>query len=686
MGDKNLGGLFRSMRQKIAEYMAPPPSVDAPFETEERAVWNFNFLRMLDFYDEGMTTHKSDYYPGTRWSPCINGCPAHTDARGYVTLAGEQQFGKGLGLLKKTYPFLGTLGHICPAPCEDVCVRGVAGPEPISIRRVKRFYADWEASLPEKDRFNYKSLLRPPIGKRAAVIGAGPSGIVASLELAIIGFEVTCFERASIPMGYVGLTIPKFRVRDQVWMREVDSVAATDRVEFRYNTTIGEDITFDDLCKAYDVVVIAAGATRPSKLRIPGEDGIGMVEGEPWLENIKLGRPVEMGQRVVVVGGGSTSTDCARCALRMGAKEAIITYRRTRAEMPAAPLEVEDALEEGAKFEFLITPIEVVRNEKGRTIGLKCQRNKLGPRDEKGRRSPVPIPGSEFVMECDLIVTSLGRSGALRWVPEDVQKDKGGLIIIKDDGESSRPNVYACGDSTRVSTMIASIAGAKKAVHGIAKKFGISMLPYKDLYATAGRVPLADGTHIKEAPVVQPAEPPPPPQSHSVLPTKHDKPFMNHPYKIPMPMQDHHVRLHNWDECELGFDENAAVTEGRRCLSCETEMCISCGICVDNCPDQVIYLHAREVEGRKDVVFAEQYTIDTNICCKCRSCVTACPTKSIVAFPEQQYELSQTDRDDNWITKERLRVGSTQAKLLSSRPKGPPAPGAPPPVTGATHR
>jgi formate hydrogenlyase subunit 6/NADH:ubiquinone oxidoreductase subunit I len=148
------------------------------------------------------------------------------------------------------------------------------------------------------------------------------------------------------------------------------------------------------------------------------------------------------------------------------------------------------------------------------------------------------------------------------------------------------------------------------------------------------------------------------------LPDRHDKPYLNHAYKSPMPTQDHHERLHNWDECELGFDMDAVVTEGRRCLSCETELCISCGICVDNCPDQVIYLHAKEIEGKKDVVFADTYTIDTNICCKCRSCVVACPTKSIVAFEKAPYELSTADRSDNFVTKDRLRVGHTQAELL----------------------
>ena len=667
---KGFSSLLVGMKVTLSNFMKDPITLQYPLEKREASQTpshrekGHNYLpertrgvlRMVDFFDEASTTHKSDYYAGTKFAPCIDGCPAHTDARGYVTLAGEGQFKQGLVTLKRTYPFLGTLGRVCPAPCEDLCTRGIAGPEPIAIRRIKRFYDDYEQELAPAERYYYSQEMKPLIGKTAAVVGAGPTGIQVALELLMEGFTVTIYERKSIPMGYVGLTIPRFRLADEVWQREVAAIMETGRVKMIYNTAIGKDITIDQLREQNDVVVIAAGATKPMKLGIPGEDAENVVEGEPWLEEVKTGKNALFGKKVVVVGGGSTSTDCARTALRMGSETASITYRRTRAEMPASPLEVEDALEEGVIIEFLVAPLEVVK-EGNRAVGLKAIRTKLGERDKSGRRSPVPIEGSEFVLEADLIITSLGRDGDLKWLPAEFKRNRKGLLEVNPEThETSVENVFAVGDSVTVSTIIAGIASAKKAAHGIFKKLGIDNT-LKDLYATGGYTPNVDGS-VPKGSQRRKVVTPPPGNFTEENPWKglpYDKPFTSHLWKTLMPMQAPEERVKNWNEAEFGFTAEEVVNEGRRCLSCESEMCISCGICVDACPDGVIFLKAEEVPEKKDVVYASLYSIDMNLCCYCGLCTEACPTKSIVMTGD--YEFSVYNKGNNLITMDRLRIG-----------------------------
>lgn len=668
---KNFASLLTGMKVTLENFIKKPVTLEYPYVKKEASPGpahqepghlylperSRGVLRMVDFFDATTTVSKSDHYPGTKFAPCIEGCPAHTDARGYVTLAGEGRFKEGVWQLKRTYPFLGTLGRVCPAPCEDLCTRGIAGPEPIAIRRIKRFLDDFEQELPPAERYYYSKEMKPLIGKKAAVVGAGPSGLQVALELVLEGFTATVYERKPIPMGYVGLTIPRNRLADEVWQREVAAIMETGRVEIKYNTTISVDITMDQLRQENDVVIIAAGATKPIKLGIPGEDAENVAEGEPWLEAVKLDKPFTPGKRVVVVGGGSTSTDCARTALRLGAETAIITYRRTRAEMPASPLEVEDALEEGVIFEYLVSPLEIVK-EGNRGVGLKCIRNKLGPRDKSGRRAPVPIEGSEFVIPGDLFMTSLGRNGAMGWLGDEYKKQRNGLLEVdRDTNETSVPGVYGCGDSVRVSTIIAAIGDAKKTAHAIFKKFGIDPT-LKDLYATGGWVPNVDGT-IPNASQRKKVTTPPPGNFVDEAPWKglpYDKPFTTHLWKTQMQMQDPATRLKNWDECEFGFTTEQVLQEGQRCLSCESEMCIACGICVDVCPDSVIFLKSESVSPeQKDVKYASLYSIDLNLCCYCGLCTEACPTKSIVMTGD--YEFSVYNKGNNLITMDRLKIG-----------------------------
>ncbi|MCL5773629.1 MAG: FAD-dependent oxidoreductase [Firmicutes bacterium] len=642
--------LFIGLKVTFINFLRKPITLQYPWERWQVPERSRGILRMWDYFDGKSTDSRSTTYPGTRWAPCILGCPAATDARGYVTFAGEGKFKEGLALLKRTYPFVGTLGRVCPAPCESLCSRGYTSADPIAIRKIKGFYDRYEQSLPPGERFDYKKEMLPQNNIKVAVIGAGPSGVQAAFELATWGFDVTIYERTDVVGGYVMLTIPDYRLAKDVLAREVQSVLDMG-VKLKLNTEIGKDITIDGLMKEYKAVVIAAGATKPIKLGIPGEETEGAYEGEPFLESVFRKKPYPIGKKVLVIGGGSTATDAARTALRMGAKASIL-YRRTRMEMPASPAEVHDAVEEGVELEFLLSPLEVII-EKGKVKGLKVQKNKLGPRDKSGRRSPVPIPGSEYVIECDQIITALGRGFSLDWVPQTVKRQRNGAIDVdRKTGETSMPGLYASGDSVKVSTIIEAIAGAKRACHGIAGKFGIKP-PVKDLYPTNGFMPQEDKTvpdgMDRTIPFPNPLKDP------ATEPWKglpRNKQFQEDPEQVPMPMQDPQKRIKNWNEVEHGFTAEMAQKEGKRCLSCMSEFCISCGLCVDACPSSIIYL--KTSKSKENYAYADTYSIDLTRCVFCGLCTEACPTKSLVMSGD--YEFAAYKKEESFMPMERLNI------------------------------
>ena len=305
----NMKAILGGMNVTWQNFKEQPITVNYPLVRDENIPANSRgMLRMVDFHSDDSIKNKSDWYRGTRWAPCTTGCPAHTDARRYVTLAGEAKWRDGLELLRRTYPFVATLGRVCPAPCEKSCSRGFTGPEPIAIRKLKRTYSDWEETLPIEDQFSYEEYCcsQPLIGKKVAIIGGGPAGYQTAMLLRAWGFECTIFEARDVPGGFLTLGIPKYRLPRKVVAREMERIHSLDGIHLVLSTEIGTDIEFDKIREDFDEVVIACGAWKPYHLGLDNEEKPWVYYGEDFLEEQLRGRLTETPEQVVVVGGGNT--------------------------------------------------------------------------------------------------------------------------------------------------------------------------------------------------------------------------------------------------------------------------------------------------------------------------------------------------------------------------------------------
>jgi heterodisulfide reductase subunit A len=486
------------------------------------------------------------------WPPCKDACPAHIDVQGYVALIGQGKFAEALSLIRQTIPFPGVIGRVCNHPCEEACNRGDYD-QPIAICSLKRFVADFEeepAPLPgietQKDQ-------------AVAIVGAGPAGLTAAHDLALQGYAITVFEALPVAGGMLAVGIPDYRLPRDVLDREIARIEALG-VEIKLSTPIGGEggPTLDDLRRDYDAVFVAVGAHSERRLRIEGEDLDGMAPGAVFLRDLNLGKPVTVGRRVAVVGGGNVAIDAARAALRLGAENVTIVYRRSRAEMPASAWEIEDAEEEGIHFHFLANPIRILDRD-GRVAGMACIRMELGEPDASGRRRPIPVEGSEFVLDVDMVIPAIGQSPDLRFVTD------GALPVTRwetlaadpDTLATGVPGVFAGGDAvTGPATAIKAIAAGKRAAENIHR-------------------------HLQGEELVGPAQGLPVVPLHDV-----DLRRARKAVRAAMPKLDHQVRTADFAEVETGFDVEQALAEAQRCLNCA--VCSECRQCVVACQAQAI--------------------------------------------------------------------------------------------------
>lgn len=664
----NMKAILGGMSVTWKHFKEEPVTLNYPMVRDENIPSNSRgMLRMVDFHSAESISRKTDWYNGARWAPCTTGCPAHTDARGYVSLAGEGNWRAGLDMLRKTYPFVATLGRVCPAPCEKSCSRGFTGPEPIAIRKLKRTFSDWEDTLPIEDQFSYEKYCcsRPLNGKKVGIVGGGPGGYQCAMLLRAWGFECTIFEARDIPGGFLTLGIPKYRLPRHIVNKEMERIHSLDGIKLVVSTEIGVDVPFSKMLEDFDEVVIAAGAWKPYHLGLPDEEKPFVWYGEDFLEEQLRGRLTEVPDKVVVVGGGNTGFDCARTCRRMGSEVTMI-YRRTRNEMPSEEEEIEDGEEEGVHLVWLTSPNRIVI-EDGQLKGLEVLKNRLGEKDRSGRRSPVPIKGSEEILECGMIITALGRMVDIPWLPADIKVDRNGTIRVDDKGETTLPGVWACGDVVRVSTIIEAIGMADKCCLGIAKKHGVLpedlpfLYPYenKDGQYLAvipfenGKAPGLDAPQVKRRKGLGEMPDPPDVTFTDSTPWKHQgkqKPFRDMNLQVPMPKIPGEVRIKTFDELDLGFTLDMARQEGRRCYGCAAEMCVGCGVCVDACPDSCIHLESPENADNWE--FPQVYSIDLARCCYCGLCTEACPTDSLVWT--SNFEMSIQEKQNSYLTKERM--------------------------------
>lgn len=396
------------------------------------------------------------------------------DIPAFIAKVAEEDFEGAYDIISASSSLPAVCGRVCPQErqCEGKCVRGIKG-EPVAIGRLERFVADYH------NQHNSDSVKMPvKNGHKAAVVGAGPSGLTCAGELAKLGYDVTVYEALHVAGGVLVYGIPEFRLPKAIVQKEVDGLKAMG-VKINTNTVIGRTLEIDELFEeGYESIFIGSGAGLPRFMNIPGENLKGVYSANEFLTRINLMKaykdssdtPVKHGRSVAVVGGGNVAMDAARCAKRLGAENVYIVYRRGEAEMPARAEEIEHAKEEGIIFRTLTNPVEITGDEHKFVTGMKCVEMELGEPDASGRRSPVVKENSEFVLETDVIVMAIGTSPnpLIRNTTKGLETNRHGCFVCTEDGLTSREGVYAGGDAvTGAATVILAMGAGKKAAHAM---------------------------------------------------------------------------------------------------------------------------------------------------------------------------------------------------------------------------
>jgi len=468
--------------------------------------------------------------------PCGNACPAGIDVPRYVRLTAEGKFAEAVAVVREKVPFPRVLGRVCFHPCESVCRRSQLN-QPIAICALKRFVS-------EQDNKEWQTKTRKagPTGKKVAIVGSGPAGLTAAYYLAKLGHSVTVFEALPEPGGMMRVGIPRYRLPREVLDSEIEGIKSVG-VEIKTNNKVESLDTLRG--QGYNAIFLSIGAHQGVKLGVPGEESPGVIECISFLKDVSQGKRVKPGDRVVVVGGGNAAIDAARTARRLGTKEVIIVYRRSRQEMPANPEEVEAALEEGIKILFLAAPTKITKD--GSTLVMECLRMELGEPDTSGRKRPVPIKGSEFSIACDTVIAAIGQ---LPSIPSGfgLEPSAGGTLKVNSETLGTGiDGVFAGGDvATGPASVIKAIAAGRKAASSIDKYLGGSGDISEVLAETAKASPSFG----------------------------RDEGFADkHRERQPRLVVER--RISDFSEVELGFPKQRACDEAARCLKCDARLQIS---------------------------------------------------------------------------------------------------------------
>lgn len=493
-------------------------------------------------------------------APCNHGCPANTDAARYIELITEDKHFEAAEIAYEPDTFATTMGRACFHPCETLCKRKDVE-QPIAISQLKRFATDYQRKLRLEGQVGEQVYVSKKTKGKVACIGSGPACVQAAKDLLDLDYDVTIFEAAPVVGGVAHLGIPSYRLPRDLVVQEVMNVQAQGATLVT-DTFFGKDLTWPDLEKqGFEALMLGFGCFRGKKMRIDNEDAPGVMDAIDFLYNVALHRPlvkpIEQIKRVIVVGGGNTAIDAARSSRHLGVEDVTLIYRRGREEMPCAWWEVDEGLEEGVKFEFLVAPTKVVLNAQGEAVGVECQRMELGAPDDSGRRRPVPVEGSEFVIECDLIIPAVSQGPVFDYIEKewpDLKCTNWGTIIVNDDTmQSSKPFIFAGGDiATGPDSIILSIATGRKAAMGIdrylSEKHGREPGNHRRTMNRNRMRRMIDalGAEIPDE-------------------TTSDVPAVP---RAQMPTLDPPARFGNFDEVELGFTAAQAQEEARRCMRC----------------------------------------------------------------------------------------------------------------------
>ena len=607
-------------------------------------------------------------------APCQLNCPARTDCQGYVGLIANGEYEAALKLIKNKVSLPASIGRVCPHPCETACRRGKVD-EAINIAQLKAFAADMDLNidsyLPEKNA---------PTGKKIAIIGGGPAGLTAAYRLAISGHEVTVYDMMEKMGGMLRYGIPQYRLPKEVLDKEITIIEKLG-VKMINGVKLGKDFTVASLKAQNDAVIVAVGEWKSSSMRTPGEELDGIYGGIDFLRAVALKQEINIGDKVVICGGGNTAMDACRTAVRLGAKEVYCVYRRTRNEMPAEDIEITEAEEEGVQFKFLTNPISF-NGEDGKVKSVTLQLMELGEPDASGRRRPVAIEGKTEKLDVDSVIIAIGQ----KLVNEDVSElkltDRGNIEADIDTFKTNIEGVFAIGDATN--------RGASIAIEAIgeANRCALSIDAYLNGEDIETRVPyisrrdeeLIDFQSKEKCPARKP----------QVLPAAE--------------------RKNNFDEVCLGYTEEDAKAEASRCLECgckeyykckllsvaqrydihperfkgempqkytadsnefierNSAKCILCGLCVRSCKE-VMNISAIGLLGRgfkTEVAPAFNLPLDQTKCTNCGLCVELCPTG---ALTEKSALKKQVPLKEEY-SKETVTIDGEQAEVLVSRYDG----------------
>ena len=607
-------------------------------------------------------------------APCQLNCPAHTDCQGYVGLIANGEYDAALKLIKSKISLPASIGRVCPHPCEKACRRKNVE-EPINIAALKAFAADMDLNSE-----SYVPECKPATGKKVAIIGGGPAGLTAAFYLTILGHEVTVYDMMEKMGGMLRYGIPQYRLPKEVLDQEIAVIEKTG-VKMVNNVKLGVDFTIESLKAENDAVIVAVGAWKSSSMRTPGEELDGVYGGIDFLRAVIKGNAPDIGERVVICGGGNTAMDACRTAVRLGAKEVYVVYRRTRNEMPADQLEIDEAEEEGVIYKFLTNPLSF-NGEDGKVKSITLQIMELGEPDASGRRRPVPVEGKTEEIAVDSVILAIGQKLVADDVKELELNDRGNIEADPDFFTTSIDGVFAIGDATNrgASIAIEAIGEADRCVKAVDA--------YLNGEALDTRVP-----YISKR------------DESRIDYSDRDKQSRVNP-KVLAP----EVRNKNFDEVSLGFTEDEAKQEANRCLECgcreyykckllnvaqrydidpdrfkgempqkytrdanafierNTAKCILCGLCVRSCRE-VMDIHAIGLMGRgftTDVSPAFALPLDQTKCNNCGLCVSLCPTG---ALTERSALNKQVPLNEQY-TEETIDIDGQQASVLVSRYNG----------------
>lgn len=537
-------------------------------------------------------------------SPCQVACPAHINVQAYVSLVSQGRFDESVEVVRNTIPFPAICGRACFAPCEEACYRNKVD-EAVSIRLLKRLVSDTDYYSSKLSNVVPAEIVHD---EKVAVIGAGPAGLTAAYELIKKGYKVSVYERAEKPGGMIRSHIPRYRLPENTIEDEVNYILNLG-VDLKTGVEVGKDISYDELSKLYDAVFVAVGAQKAYDMNIPGEELDGAYAAIELMWDIYQGRKIEFNGKVAVVGGGNVAIDAARTALRLGADEVTVLYRRSINEMPATHEEVQQALDEGIKYVELINPVRIV-GENGMVNGVECVNMTLGDPDESGRRRPVPLDGSEHVLGFNSVITAIGQSIDLTFLPEDTNFSRWGTLEVSAQTmRTNVPGLFGGGDCVSgPSSIIEAIASGKKAAEAIehylqSKDDSELNDPYYE-----EQVWQTEETDIKLRP--------------------RNKPRYLNP----------RTRAKTFDEVESSFTREEGIQESLRCLQCgPCDMCLEkegycrldkaivvkddcsgCGTCITVCPYNAI--------TKDDLSLAEVNEIN---CKGCGICASSCPDRAI---------------------------------------------------------